>query len=366
MTQALELAKLGRHSVSPNPMVGCVITKDNRVIGSGYHKQAGGPHAEVFALQQAGESAKNATLYVTLEPCAHYGRTPPCVDAIIRAGVIKVVVACLDPNPLVGGKGVRLLCEAGIEVEVGVCEAEAKELNEIFFHYIKTKRPFVISKWAMSLDGKTVTHPEDNRQISSAESQMHCHQTRAAVDAILIGSRTLLSDDPLLTVRMIEDVSKQPVRIIVSNQAYLPASLKVFDPNLEGRTIVVTPNRQLDNSIHRDNVSSSTNQSSTTSLERYTHLPSHVEILTIDSDGQGNIDLASLLDELGKRHITSVLVEGGMTLHQQFFAKNLVNKTIVYLAPVVIGSSPNKITLKEISMKGLGKDICIESVLEGE
>lgn len=201
MRIALQLAQQGRCTVSPNPMVGCVIVKNNQIIGEGFHSYSGGPHAEIMALQQAGSNAQGAIAYITLEPCCHYGKTPPCTDALLQAGITHIVVACLDPNPLVAGKGLQQLQSAGMHVELGVGEEEAKRLNEIFFHYIRNQRPFVIAKWAMSLDGKTVTQPHDTRDISCLASHQASHQIRQQVDAILIGANTAIHDDPLLTVR---------------------------------------------------------------------------------------------------------------------------------------------------------------------
>jgi diaminohydroxyphosphoribosylaminopyrimidine deaminase/5-amino-6-(5-phosphoribosylamino)uracil reductase len=212
MQQALALAEKGRFSVSPNPMVGCLIVKAGKIIGQGYHHQAGTPHAEIHALREAGAEAKDADVYVTLEPCCHYGRTPPCTDALIAAGVTRVYFACHDPNPEVAGKGSAALKAAGIQAEEGLCRSEAQQLNKIFFHFIQTKRPFVFSKWAMSLDGKTMTHPDDLPAISSTASRSHSHLLRRAVDAILIGTNTAIDDDPALTVRL-PDVpdAQQPI-----------------------------------------------------------------------------------------------------------------------------------------------------------
>lgn len=333
MSLALQLAERGHFTVSPNPMVGCVIVKKQEIIGQGFHVQAGGAHAEILALQAAGANAKDATLYVTLEPCCHTGKTPPCVPALIQAGIKKIYVACLDPNPKMAGKSISLLRSAGIEVEVGLAEAAAKQLNEIFFHYITQQRPFVIAKWAMSLDGKTVTHPNDTRQISSPESHYHAHQLRRQVDAILIGANTARLDNPELTARLkpaTDHITKQPTRIILSSGEPLPPQLKIFAADLPGKTIIAT----------------------TKALT----VPSTVETLILPKNNAGEVDLPSLLTALWQREISSVLVEGGMRVHASFFQQNLVNKIHVYLAPVIIGSLAKKHPLTEVTFAPLGQD----------
>lgn len=337
MSLALLLAEKGRPTVSPNPMVGCVLTKENRIIGQGYHQRAGQPHAEINALQTVDTDPRGATAYVTLEPCCHHGRTPPCTDALIKAGIKKVYIACLDPNPLVAGKGVTALKNAGIEVEVGLCATQATQLNEIFFHYIQHKRPFVIAKWAMSLDGKTITHPHDTRQISNSVSQQHTHQLRQQVDAILVGANTACSDDPQLTSRCNNDEAiKQPLRIVLTTRGELPLQLKLLNGSLPGNTLIVTTEKQ--HSFPQTK---------------------QIEVLVIPKNSQGKTDLHALLDELGQHEITSLLVEGGMTIHHSFFQANLVNKTHVYIAPVIIGTLEKKHPLPQVTPMQLGQDIMI-------
>lgn len=332
MTLALQLAEKGRMSVSPNPMVGCVIVKNNKIIATGWHQRAGESHAEIIALQATQEDLSGATLYVTLEPCCHYGRTPPCVDAILNSGIKEIYVACLDPNPVVAGKGIELLKQANITVHVGLLENEAKKLNEIFFHYITTKRPFVIAKWAMSLDGKTVTNPNDSRQISGEQAYQYTHQLRHQVDAILVGAKTALHDNPQLTARLHAN-EKQPIRIVLANKSELPKNLELLNNSLPGKTIIVTNNKMI-------------------SAEQ-------VEVLYIDSNNQSQISLPSLLEELGKRGITSLLIEGGMTTLNYFIKENLINKFHVYLTPTIISSLPAKKKLNNFSYHALGDDILI-------
>lgn len=334
MTIALQLAAQGRATVSPNPMVGCVLVKEGEVIAQGFHQSAGEPHAEIHALNQAGEHARGAIAYVTLEPCCHYGRTPPCTERLISAGIKKVYVACLDPNPLVSGKGVTALEEAGIEVEVGCCEEQAKKLNEIFFHYIKTKTPFVIAKWAMSLDGKTMTASGDQKQISSLDSKKHTHQQRQYVDAIMVGARTLRSDDPMLTARY-EPIEKQPLRIVLAGRQPLPKTAQLFDVTSEVKTLVVSPVKQ--------------------------DLPSHIEVLVLPDKSGEKVDIKKLCLVLGERGVTSVLLEGGETLHASFFSEKLVNKIQAYLAPYIISDLPTKQRVQELKCEPLGDDFLFEA-----
>lgn len=320
MSLALRLAEQGRLTVSPNPMVGCVIVKNNKIVGQGYHQIAGGPHAEVLALQEAGHEANGASAYVTLEPCCHYGKTPPCTSALISAGIKNVYISCLDPNPMISGNGIKLLQSAGIHIEVGLFEQEAIALNEIFFHYITHKRPFVISKWAMSLDGKTCVNEFDNREISGNESKYITHQLREQVDAILIGANTLILDNPELTARN-NHASKQPIRIILAGEKYISPNLNIFK-NSNTKSIIATTNRNIHFVEHIK--------------------ANHIDIFILPENEDNKICLTSLLDRLGEEGITSLLVEGGMTVHQHFMKANLVNKIHVYLAPNLIGSFAKK------------------------
>jgi len=257
--------------------------------------------------------------------------------------VKRIYIACLDPNPLVSGKGVEQLRAAGIEIELGLAEDKAKQLNEMFFHYITTKRPFVIAKWAMSLDGKTITNPGDSRQISNSETQQHTHRTRAQVDAILIGANTAITDNPLLTVRLADNdnkeghITKQPVRIILSTNSKLPVDLKMFDKKMPGKTIIATTNA-MDPArvkIFRDKA---------------------IEVIILPQDENNRVDLKKLLEELGKRHITSLLVEGGMKIHESFFEKKLINKVSVYMAPIIIGTLVEKQKIPNLDLVQMGSD----------
>lgn len=338
MQQALALAERGRLTVSPNPMVGCVIVNNDEVVGHGYHQRAGEAHAEVIALQAAGEKARGATMYVTLEPCAHTGKTPPCTQALIDAGIAHVYVACLDPNPLVAGKGIKTLRANGITVDVGLYGKEAIALNAIFFHYIFNRRPFVIAKWAMSLDGKTITHPLADRKISSPESHQNAHQLRLQVDAILVGAKTARQDNPQLNVRSIENIyDRQPLRIILSSDGNLPLDLHVLTDDAPHKTMIVVVNN-----------TNEALQSLCTARG--------IEILSCKANAQGQIDLPTLLNLLGARGITSLLVEGGMTIHQQFFSEKLVNQVCVYLAPVILGESIEGQYLTQLTNEPIAQD----------
>jgi diaminohydroxyphosphoribosylaminopyrimidine deaminase/5-amino-6-(5-phosphoribosylamino)uracil reductase len=334
MSQALSLAAKGRNTASPNPMVGCVIVRDQQIIGQGYHQFPGGPHAEVIALQQAGIAAKGATAYVTLEPCCHYGKTPPCTQALIRAGIQKIFTAGEDPNPLVSGKGIEELRAAGITVEVGLLAQEAEQLNEKFFHFMRTKKPYVITKWAMSLDGKTKANQSDGRQISGSEAELHTHALRQECDAILVGANTIIHDNPKLTARPESAVAKQPIRIILSGKTKLSEQATVFQDGNPTIVAITTLNKHLYENF-------SANQT---------------ELMLIEADAHQQISLPALLTELGKRRITSLLVEGGMSVHHNFFMANLVNKVHMYLAPAIIGSFDNKKYYRDISLNNLGSD----------
>jgi diaminohydroxyphosphoribosylaminopyrimidine deaminase/5-amino-6-(5-phosphoribosylamino)uracil reductase len=340
MKEALALAEKGRYTASPNPMVGCLIVKEGHVIGRGYHERAGGPHAEVFALREAGVQAKGATVYVTLEPCCHFGKTPPCTDALIQAGVREVYLAIKDPFLAVNGKGIAALKAAGITVKTGLLRTQAMRLNEAFLHYAKHNRPWVIAKWAMSLDGKTTTHPLDVRHISSEEARLQTHALRQSVDAILIGADTAINDNPLLTVRLPQEekIIKQPIRVVITARGRLPLDLKLFDHTLPSETIIATTEN------------SSPDWRSALIKKNIT-----VWVLPMNNDGQ--VDLRALLNKLGENQITSLLVEGGMTLHRSFFNENLVNNIFVYLSPLIIGDLRTKKYLKKYKLSCVGKDI---------
>jgi diaminohydroxyphosphoribosylaminopyrimidine deaminase/5-amino-6-(5-phosphoribosylamino)uracil reductase len=327
MRRAFALARRAEGRTSPNPMVGAVIVKDGRVVGEGYHRQAGEPHAEVEALRDAGDSARGATMYVTLEPCAHYGRTPPCVDAIIAAGVAEVYYAVVDPNPLVNGKAHTQLEAAGITARLGLCEDEARELNRPFFKQVTTGRPFVTAKFAMSLDGKIATRAGDSRWISNEAARHRAHELRNVTDAILVGAGTVLADNPRLTTRLSplstlwgaepSDV-RHPLRIVADSRCHAPLLAEIFDPALPGKTVLAT-----------------------TAAAPSTHCAEltarGVEVWTLPADGNGRVSLPALLDEIGRRGMLTLLVEGGSELLGAFFAEKLVDRVWAFVAPIIIG-----------------------------
>jgi diaminohydroxyphosphoribosylaminopyrimidine deaminase/5-amino-6-(5-phosphoribosylamino)uracil reductase len=338
MALALALAAHGRGRVSPNPMVGCVIVKNGQIVGQGWHQYAGGPHAEIVALTAAGAEAREATVYLNLEPCCHHGKTPPCTQALIAAAVKKVYVSCLDPNPLVAGQGVRILREHGIVVEIGLAAAEANALNEVFFHYMRHNKPWVIAKWALSLNGRT-TGADAVPQISGAVAHSHTHELRQQVDAIVIGAGTALADNPRLTARLADGSSaaKQPWRVIISGKRLLPLHLHLLSGQLPGQTMIVT----------------------TRVADRAYYQHTQAIVLVVPALSSGVVSLPALLSALAQCSITSLLVEGGMRLHNSFFTANLVNKVEVYLAPWFINEQGQRQQVLVDKVNYLGDDIHI-------
>jgi len=334
MRRAIALARRAEGRTSPNPMVGAVIVKDGRVVGEGYHRRAGEQHAEAEALRAAGDSARGGTMYVTLEPCAHYGRTPPCVDALIAAGVAEVYYAVGDPNPRVNGKAHDQLEAAGVIVHRGPCEDEARELNRPFFKHMMTGRPFVTAKFAMSLDGKIATRAGDSRWISNEAARQRAHELRNVTDAILVGAGTALADDPQLTTRLSPlslhrkgsgeeepaDV-RHPLRIIADSRGRVPLLARVFDPALPGRTVLATT-------------------AAAPSAHCAELTARGVEIWTLPADRQGRVSLQALLGEIGRREMLTLLVEGGSELLGAFFAEKFVDRVWAFIAPLIIGG-PN-------------------------
>ncbi|MDO8472759.1 MAG: bifunctional diaminohydroxyphosphoribosylaminopyrimidine deaminase/5-amino-6-(5-phosphoribosylamino)uracil reductase RibD [Dehalococcoidia bacterium] len=322
MRGALTLAKLALGSTSPNPAVGAIIVKHGLVVGMGHTQPPGSWHAEVMALQQAGPKAYGATMYVTLEPCCHYGRTPPCTEAIVGAGIEEVHVATLDPNPVVAGKGVSALEKAGIKVVMGDLGAEAREVNEAYLKYVTTGMPFVTVKLAMSVDGKIATRTGDSKWISGEESRKWAHNLRHVVDAIMVGVNTVITDDPHLTARSSSGkggkAKKQPLRIIVDGSGSTPVTAQVFKE--PGNTLMAVA-KPIDPG----------------KVEAYRGLGAEVLELPQQSEGVRLVDVEQLLKEMGRRQVTHVLVEGGGKLIGSLFDANLVDKYIVFIAPIVVG-----------------------------
>jgi diaminohydroxyphosphoribosylaminopyrimidine deaminase/5-amino-6-(5-phosphoribosylamino)uracil reductase len=319
MEQAISLARLAQGNVSPNPAVGAVLVKDGVVIGQGFTQPPGEHHAEIVAIEQAGESARDSTLYVTMEPCCHFGRTPPCTQAIVAAGISRVHIAMIDPNTAVGGKGKAELEDAGIQTFVGEHEDQARQLNEAYTKYITTGLPFITVKFAMSLDGKIATHSGDSKWISNIESRQFAHSLRHTHDAIMAGVNTVLADDPHLTTRSCGGrggtTKRQPLRIIIDGQGRTPQTARIFHES--GKTILVMGRP-------------------TQPGEKDAFALLDTEILELPSINR-IIELKSLFKILGERRITSVLVEGGGILVGSLFDQGLVDRVFAFIAPIIIG-----------------------------
>jgi len=354
MARALELAEAGRGYTSPNPLVGAVIVKNGRVIAEGFHRKFGGAHAEVEALERAGEEARGSTMYVTLEPCCHHGKTPPCSRAVIEAGIDKVVMAMEDPHPLVAGKGRAELEKAGIEVESGILAERARKLNESFIKFVTTGLPFFTAKAAMTLDGKIATHTGDSRWITGEQARAHVHWLRAGVDAVMVGSGTVEIDDPMLTTRMAEGEGRDAVRIIVDGDAKLSPEHKVFNLESDAGTIVAV-------------------KTTAPSNRKSTLLDAGAELIEIEPKDQ-KIDLPLLALELGKRDIANVMIEGGGGLLAAAFEAGMIDKALFFVAPKIFGGKDaptpvegqgadkiaDAIILTNVSTRQIGDDILIE------
>jgi len=320
MEQALSLANLALGQVSPNPAVGAIVVRDGEIVGQGYTQPPGSAHAEVVALSQAGDAARGATMYVTLEPCCHYGRTPPCTKAIIDAGIVEVHVAMLDPNTLVGGKGEEELRANGLRTFIGEHEKEARQINEAYIKFITKGIPFVTAKFAMSLDGKIATRSGDSKWISSSGSRRRVHSLRYVNDAIMVGVNTVIADNPRLTSRCGDrggTIKKQPLRIIADSQGRTPVTARLFSE--PGNTILAL-GQQIDSNI----------------MEAFSQTSAKLLKLPVID---GLLDLGELFRELGRMEITSVLVEGGGTLLGSLFDNHLIDKVIAFVAPIVIGGA---------------------------
>ncbi|SCI41025.1 MULTISPECIES: bifunctional diaminohydroxyphosphoribosylaminopyrimidine deaminase/5-amino-6-(5-phosphoribosylamino)uracil reductase RibD [unclassified Romboutsia] len=352
MNMAIDLARKGEGRVSPNPLVGAVIVKNNKVISTGYHKLYGMEHAEINAINNAKEPLEGATIYVTLEPCSHYGKTPPCALTLIEKKFKRVVIGMKDVNPIVSGNGIDMLLKNNIEVKVGVLEKECKELNEVFINYIKTLKPFVLLKYAMTLDGKIATFTKDSKYITSEKSRKEVHKLRNKYKAIMVGINTILNDNPLLNCRIEGGVN--PIPIIVDSNLRIPMDLNIF--NVHEKIIVAT--------ISDDE-------------DKINKLKSKgVEIIkTSNIDNQ--VNLSELMIKLKEKEIDSILLEGGSTLNYSMVKSNLVNKVMSFISPKILGgkTSPtplggrgiefvrDAIKLKNINQYIIDEDIVIEGYL---
>jgi diaminohydroxyphosphoribosylaminopyrimidine deaminase/5-amino-6-(5-phosphoribosylamino)uracil reductase len=357
MAKALRFARRGLGKTSPNPMVGALVVKEGQIVGKGYHRRYGEAHAEVIALRNAEGDVKGASMYVTLEPCCHHGWTPPCVDAIIGAGVSKVVVGTPDPNPRVNGKGIGILRDHGIHVRVGFLEERCRELNEAYFKHIRTGIPLVTLKFAQSLDGRIATKTGRSQWISSPQTLRLAHKLRSIHDGVLVGIGTVLADDPSLTVRHVK--GQNPHRIVVDSKLRIPLGAKILNDKDVDRTIIVATegtNRKKAQNLH--------------------HLGA--EILWVAKDHRGGVDLHDLLARLGRMGITSVLVEGGSKIITSFLREGLADKIVIVMAPKLIGKGVEALgdlkirdlrkalRVSRMKTRRLGQDIVIEGRLQGE
>ncbi|MGM9885749.1 MAG: bifunctional diaminohydroxyphosphoribosylaminopyrimidine deaminase/5-amino-6-(5-phosphoribosylamino)uracil reductase RibD [Lactococcus sp.] len=351
MRRALELAKLGKGLVNPNPQVGAVIVKNGKIIGEGYHEQYGGLHAERNAFKNLTESAEGATIYVTLEPCAHTGHQPPCFEAIIEHKIARVVIGHFDPNPLVSGKGIESMRAKGIIVDGPVLKKECEAINAIFFHYILTKTPYVMMKYAMTMDGKIATYTGASKWITGEVARQKVHEDRSRFMAIMVGSQTVIADNPELTSRIPE--GKNPIRVICDSRLSIPIESKVVTTAPEIRTIIATceQNPEL----------------------QQVFLESGCEIIEV-SERSGHLDLQELMVKLGELNIDSVYLEGGATLNAAAFEARIVQKVQTYIAPKIFGGQGAKspvggqgvelpaqaYLLQNATITSLGEDILIE------
>jgi diaminohydroxyphosphoribosylaminopyrimidine deaminase/5-amino-6-(5-phosphoribosylamino)uracil reductase len=313
---AIRLARRGAGKTSPNPMVGAVIVANGNIIGQGYHKKCGDHHAEINAINSAKKNIKGSTFYITLEPCSHYGRTPPCIDALIRENPGRVVVGSLDPNPEVNGKGIKILRSKGIKVDVGICESDCMQLNEHYFKFIKTGMPYITVKYAQTLDGRIATKSGDSQWISSEASRRYVHRLRSINQGIMVGAGTVVADNPQLTVRHVR--GKNPFRIIVDSKLRIPIKSSVLTDANACLTIIAT--------------TSAAPAAKIAAVKKR-----GVEVWVVRKERDGRVGLRDLLKQLGKREIMSVLIEGGSEIITSLLKSGLVDKMIIPIAPMIVG-----------------------------
>lgn len=350
MRRALTLARKGLGSTSPNPAVGCVIVRDGEVVGEGWHLKAGTPHAEVHALRAAGRQAATADVYVTLEPCSHFGKTPPCADALVEARVARVFVGMTDPNPKVSGSGIERLRRAGIDVAEGFLESECRSINRPFIKHVTTGLPFVTLKSAMTLDGKTATRTGDSRWVTGEPARRHVHILRGVSDAVMVGIGTVIADDPMLTCRV--DGGSDPLRVVVDSGLSIPITAKLLNLDSAARTLVATIS---DDSIRRGAIESL-----------------GAEVIRCKEDN-GRVDLGDLLRKLGDKEVQSVLLEGGAGLAGSFFRNRLVDSCLFFYSPKILGGDgiglfsggniermAEAVPLENLSVRQCGTDIMVE------
>ena len=355
MRRALELARKGEGHTSPNPMVGCVVVKDGRIISEGYHEKYGEFHAERNALTRCTEDTAGADLYVTLEPCCHQGKTPPCTDIIIEKKIARVFVGSMDSNPLVAGKGIQILRDHGIYVETGILDAECRKLNEVFYHYIATKTPFVVMKYAMTLDGKIACATGDSKWVTGEIARTQVHRMRGRYRGIMVGIGTVLADDPMLNCRVEGGVD--PVRIICDSNLRIPTESQIVKTASDFETIVACSQEALESERQQDK----------------NRRLKEAGIQIIGTEGAHGVNLVELMKKLGGQNIDSILLEGGGTLNASALEDGIVNKVYAYIAGKLIGGmdarSPvegmgidrmaDAITLQNVEIEKLGDDFCI-------
>lgn len=342
MKMALHLSQQGRGRTSPNPMVGAVVVKDGAVAGKGYHQKAGTPHAEIHALNEAGMAAQGSTLYVTLEPCCHRGRTLPCVDFIIRSRVARVVVAMQDPNPLVNGRGVRMLRDAGVQVDLGILENEARTLNEFFIKYITRKVPFVILKAAVSLDGRIATRTGDSRWITGEAARERAHEIRNTVDAVLVGVNTVLTDNPSLTTRLPGSEGRDPVRIILDTHLRTPLDARIIVNDSPAKTLIFAGG-----DVARERIKA--------------YQERNVTVL-VAKKGMHRIEFAQILEDLGGMEISSLMIEGGAEVHASALKAGIVDRVVFFVAPKIIGGGASREAIANLGVERIQDALQLEHI----
>lgn len=356
MKRALALAKKGEGFVGPNPMVGAVLVKEGKIIGEGWHKEFGGPHAEVNAIENSSASPEGATLYITMEPCSHVGKTPPCTSLVIDSGISRVVAGMQDPNPLVNGRGLQILKNHGIDVIPSCREQECRRLNEVFIKFITTREPFVILKFAMTIDGKIATVENASRWITGEESRKKVHRLRNRMSSVMVGADTVIYDDPMLNVRLKGRKGRSPLKIVADSGLRLPldARLLVNEPQL---CIIATTGK----ADHR----------------KVLELRRMGAVVMICPEKDGHVDLKFLFSQLGKMEVDSVLIEGGSSLAFSALSEGLVNKVVAFIAPKILGGAKaptpvggkgipdmgNAMNLKDMTVRRVKEDLMIEGYL---
>ncbi len=350
MEMTIKVAEKGKGLVSPNPLVGCLIVKRGKIVGRGYHKQYGTEHAEINAIKSAGKKVANAAMYINIEPCSHWGKTPPCTEKIVEAGIREVIIGMYDPNPLV--EGFKELKFRGIKTKINILEKEAKKVNEIYLKYMKTKRPFVVLKVAMSMDGKIATRTGDSKYITGREARKYVHQLRSDLDAVMIGINTVLKDDPKLTPRMVKN-GTDPMKVVIDSELKTPMKCNLMKQ--PSKLIIATTNKAPKAKINK-------------------FYQKGVNVIVLNSK-RGMVDLKELMKELGKKEITSLMIEGGSQLNSSAIKDRIADKLLIFTAPKIVGNGleaignlgitniDKAVKLKNIKTMKIGKDVLLEGYL---